>query len=135
MAPVGFTHIRLRFVLLEEVAHIIEQCFLVSFNLESSVGQGIGCLCGGVGQGVTARNGHSLSSSYNAAMRRHRGAIYPVAPFTCRVKVGNTIFLLLFICLLMPHSGQLRILGSKDAEKNGRVFARPDHTVFSFKSR
>ncbi len=45
--------------------------------LESSVGQGVGCFCGGqkmvLGQGATARNGHAfyckaLSSSYNAAI-------------------------------------------------------------------
>ncbi len=96
------------------------------FNLESSVGQGIGCFCGGqkmvLGQGVTVRNGHSLSSSYNAAMRRHRSAheklaLDPVASFTHRVKVGNTVFLLLFIYLLKSHSGQLRILGSSALNK------------------
>ncbi len=54
---------------------------MIALNLESSVGQGKVYGCGGAGLGVTARNGHSLSSSYNNAMRHHSYAIYPVAPF------------------------------------------------------
>ncbi|MEE9351192.1 MAG: hypothetical protein V3U78_02935, partial [Thiotrichaceae bacterium] len=52
-----------------------EKCF----NLKSSVEQGRVCSCGGADQGVTVRNGHSLSSSYNADMRHHSCAICPVA--------------------------------------------------------
>ena len=55
--------------------HSLWFCFI----LESSVGQGKVYGCGGAGLGVAARNGHSLSSSYNNAMRHHGYAICPVA--------------------------------------------------------
>ena len=56
------------------------------FNLESSVGQGGECVCGGAGQGATTRNSGSISRSCNAAMRRRKRAIRPVAWLTQRVK-------------------------------------------------
>ncbi len=51
---------------------------LVLFNLESSVGQGKVCCCGGVWLDVIAQNGYSLLRDYNNAIRHHSGAIYSV---------------------------------------------------------
>ena len=50
-----------------------------SVNLETAVGQGGGCVCGGAGQGATTRNSQSIPRSCNAAMRRRRRAVRPVA--------------------------------------------------------
>jgi len=60
-----------------------EKAYLAS-NLGSLVEQGKVYGCGGAGLGVTARNGHSLSSSYNNAMRHHSYAIYPVVLSLCK---------------------------------------------------
>jgi hypothetical protein len=49
------------------------------FNLETAVGRGGVRGCGGVGQGATTRNGHSIPRRSNAALRRQSRAIYPVA--------------------------------------------------------
>ena len=66
------------------------------FNLESAVGQGRECTCGGADQGslqhilclrhlcihahrATTRNSYSIPRSCNTEMRRHKRAIYPVA--------------------------------------------------------
>ncbi len=53
----------------------------ILIDLESSVGQDKVCCCGGAWLGVTARNGRSLSSSYNNGMWHHSSAIYSVALF------------------------------------------------------
>jgi len=55
---------------------------MCQFNLESSVGRGEVCVCGGVGQGVTPWNSDSIPRSYNAVMQRRKRAIRLVAWFT-----------------------------------------------------
>ncbi len=82
------------------------------FNLESSVEHREGCFGGGAGQGITTRNSCSIASSYNAAMRRHRCAIFGVAMFTRRVNVSHVKNTRYFKSLRLVHSGQLRIPGS-----------------------
>ncbi len=79
----------------------IVRYFCLAFNLNSSVGQGIVFFCVGVGQGVTARNGHSLSSSYNAAIRRHRSAICSVVPFTLWVKGKYVFFYVIHVLIYL----------------------------------
>ena len=47
--------------------------------LETAVGRGGVCGYGGAGQGAARRNGHSIATSCNAALRRQNRAIRPVA--------------------------------------------------------
>ena len=47
--------------------------------LEAAVGRGGVCGYGGAGQGAARRNGHSIATSCNAALRRQNRAIRPVA--------------------------------------------------------
>ena len=49
------------------------------FNLETAVGRGGVCGYGGAGQGAARRNGCSIPTSCNAALRRQNRAIRPVA--------------------------------------------------------
>jgi|GEM_PF-6724538 len=47
--------------------------------LESSVGQDRVCVCGGAGQGAMTRNSCAIPRNCNAALCRHKRAIFPVA--------------------------------------------------------
>jgi|GEM_PF-3901732 len=60
----------------------------MAFNLESSVGRGEGCVCGGAGQGTTMRNSYSIAKSCNAALRRRKRALHPVAWSTRKVNTA-----------------------------------------------
>jgi len=79
--------------------------------LESSVGQVEGYVCGGVGQGIRTRNSYSIPRSYNAAIRRRKRAVLPVASFIHWVKNFNSINRFDKHALAMFLSGQLRIPG------------------------
>jgi hypothetical protein len=87
-------------------------CNLTVFNLETAVGRGGVCGCGGAGQGVTTRNSTTIPRSYNAAMRRHSRTIRLVAWITRKVNTWISIILRHFNILLNVRSGQLPFLGS-----------------------
>ena len=78
--------------------------------LKSLVGQGKVCGCDIARQGVAARNGRPLPSSYNATLQYHSCAIYPVALSFLTGARMNTIYIKI-IRLLILNSGQLRNLG------------------------
>ncbi len=80
-------------------------------NLESSVGQGEVCVCGGAGQGVTTRNSRSIPRSDNAAMGRRKRAIRLVAWFIQPVNRNSKTNHICINSLASGWSGQLRNLG------------------------
>jgi len=97
----------------------------IEFNLESSVGRGEVCVCGGAGQGATTSNSHSIARSCNAAMCRRKRAIGPVAALTQQVNPLGPRFLDSFNGLVRTRSGQLKILGSRKTP----LRSRKDHPV------
>jgi len=76
-------------------------------NLESSVENREGSVCGGARQGTTTRNSCSIARSCNAAMCRHKRAVHP------EDEGPNPEKALIFSTLNIANSGQLEILGSR----------------------
>ena len=60
-------------------AHLNSVDWRILFNLETVVGRGGVCGYGGAGQGAARRNGCSIPTSCNAALRLQNRAIRPVA--------------------------------------------------------
>ncbi len=82
------------------------------FILETSVGRGRVCGYGGAGQGAMRRNSSSIPTSCNAAMRRQKRAICPVAIVTRWVRRSGCGKVKRNKALWVAKSGQLRFLGS-----------------------